>query len=790
MVGRVSLFALVLSLLAPTAGSVSSAGSQESDGARPFDDLVVLTETSRGLSIERVALDGRSLEDASSEEAQRPGVISVSPNFLVESQALPNDPQLPSQEHLSAATGYTFGVDAAGAWSRTTGSSDVVVAVADTGVRPHSEFSGRLLPGYDFVDFDVDADDPGTGGWAECPYQSSSWHGTHVAGLVAAGANGFGTVGVAPGVRILPVRVLGPCGRGSLDSIAAGILWAAGYSLDGFPMNNHPADVINLSLGGFGPCSDLEQAVIDVATSLGSLVVVAAGNSSFDAAYFSPANCHNTITVGSSLNIGSRASYSNYGSTIDVYAPGGGDPSRDGQDGLLSTVDSGGRGPKGDDYARLQGTSMASPVVSGVAALVKSMKRDATPGELAAAIRASAVGCRANTCPVGIVNAKLAVDAIVDGVVDRSIDGPVSDVIFPTKPPADPSISQDRYEGSGAAEVAEATARYADQRRSWAGRAPLRHAVIASQTSFADALTASVYAGHVDGVILFTDPERMSAATWRTITDLGITSVTLVGGPAALSETIEDRFTRFGIHVDRLWGQNRYETAVAVSEKVTRNKNYLFIASGRNFADAVSVGPILYSGVFPLVLAGSRGLDAQTQNMIIEWQDQNPSGQVVILGGYVAVPAMVEQQLAALTRPFREEDGYWGGAFCENYPSNWPRCPFDPLPVGIPSYRITRIGGADRFETAAQVATWARSRFFGGARTDVGVVSGVSYTDALAATNLLGQEGFSGPLLLTGTCTRIPKATYEGVRAYTTQRVVGNERGVCDFDAEVLRGTR
>ena len=524
---------------------------------------------------------------------------------------------------------------------------------------------------------------------------------------------------------------------------------------------------------------------------MGVLVIAAAGNESLPASFASPANCRNTLSVGSSLANGQKASYSNYGDGVDVYAPGGGSPARDRQDGLLSTVDSGYQMPKGESVGRMQGTSMAAPVVSGIAALIKSAFPNASPGEIVAALRLSATECRGMTCPTGIVNARRALASMsTQPGSEVPIDLPPSEVVIPEVPAADVSISQERYGGRDPAEVAEATARYAQFRNEIGGRQPISHAVIASQTSFADALTASVYAGHVEGVVLFTDPDRLSASTFRVIEDLGIGKVTIVGGPAAVSDNVEAFFRQKGLTVDRLWGSNRYDTAVAVAEKVMRGKRYLFVASGSNFADAVAAGPVVYADALPMVLAGPRGIDERTGALIAQWRKSNPSGDVVILGGNAAVSSSVESQLLNLKRPFTEEDGYFGGGFCENYPASWPRCPTDFIPVGIRSTDIERIGGSDRFDTAAKIARWAQSNIFTREATDVGFASGVNFADALAAVNLLGQEGFNGPLLLTNLCTRIPSSTYRAASGYKSQRIVGDENSLCEFDAGVLRGKR
>ena len=772
---------------------VAPIGSSEAltETSQSFDGVVVVQRLDGDLHVTQVDLGGRTLDQAVAEESRRDGVIAVSPNYEVEALARPSDPLLQEQEHLFGAPTAPYGVDAIGAWSTTQGSNDVVVAVVDSGVRPFAEFSGRLLPGIDFYDGDYDADDPGDGGWLGCRYDPSSWHGTHVAGLIAAGADGRGVVGVAPNVRLLPVRVMGACGSGYVADILDGVMWAAGMEVPGVPLNPNPADIINLSLGSNRLCTAAEEQIYSAVTSLGILVVAAAGNESLPATFSAPANCRNTFSVGSSLTSGEKASYSNYGSGVDVYAPGGGLPSRDGQDGVLSVVDSGYQDPKGQSFERMQGTSMAAPVVSGIAALIKSAFPGAGPSEMAAAIRRSATACRGMTCPSGIANARRALDAMNSSPdAGAPVDVPAPEVVIPSTPEPDVSISQERYGGGSPAEVAEATARYAQFRNEIGGNQPIRSAVIASQTSFPDALTASVYAGFVGGVVLFTDPQRLSAATWRVIQDLGIREATLIGGPAAVDEDVETYLKSKGLQVSRLWGSDRYATAGAVASKVQAKAPFMFIASGLNFADAVAVGPVVYSNALPMVLAGPRGLNADTGSLIAEWRRLNPSGKIVILGGTAAVPSVVERQLVSLERPFTEEDGYFGGGFCENYPISWPRCPTDKIPVGIRSTDIERIGGIDRFDTAVKIAQWAQSNVFSKEASDVGFASGVHFADALAAVNLLGQQGFNGPLLLTNQCTRLPSATYKAASGFKSQRIVGGENNLCDFDAEVLRGKR
>ncbi len=269
----------------------------------------------------------------------------------------------------------------------------MVVAVLDTGILPdHPDFAGNLLQGYDFItDAEVsrrptDARVPGAldyGDWEEADNvcyagsqaQESSWHGTPVSGTVAeATNNGVGMAGVAPKATILPVRVLGRCG-GYTSDIADAIVWASGGSVDGVPANTNPAEVINMSLGGGEPCDSATQLAINGAVSRGATVVVAAGNSSEDAANHSPASCNNTITVGATRITGGIAYYSNYGSKVDLSGPGGGG-SVDGNPGgyVWQAGYTGATTPTSGSYTYmgLGGASMASPHVAGVVALVQS----------------------------------------------------------------------------------------------------------------------------------------------------------------------------------------------------------------------------------------------------------------------------------------------------------------------------------------------------------------------------------------------------------------------------------
>jgi serine protease len=352
-------------------------------------------------------------------------VLYAEPDRLMTIQLTPNDSRYGDQWHYFEATG---GLNLPTAWDKATGAG-VVVAVIDTGFRPHADLAANLLPGYDFIgDLDVandgngrdsDASDPGDavaagecGGGQPVQAQGSSWHGTHVAGTIAAVTNNSsGVAGVAFGAKIVPVRALGKCG-GFTSDIADGIVWASGGTVSGVPANANPAKVINMSLGGGGSCDTTTQNAINSARSRGTVVVVASGNSNQNASNFSPASCAGVISVAATNRSGGKAYYSNFGSVVDIAAPGG-DVRSSGSNGVLSTLNSGSGAPGADNYAFYQGTSMASPHVAGVAALMLSKNSALTPDDVESRMKSSARAFPAtcSQCGVGIADANAAVDA-------------------------------------------------------------------------------------------------------------------------------------------------------------------------------------------------------------------------------------------------------------------------------------------------------------------------------------------------------------------------------------------
>lgn len=363
--------------------------------------------------------------------AAHPDVEYAEPDRRMHILATPNDYFYSLQWHYFEAAG---GINAPAAWDLSTGSG-VVVAVIDTGYRPHVDLVANMMAGYDMIGLDRDTNDafvandgggrdadpldPGDGVAAgECYVGSaaanSSWHGTHVAGTIAAVTNNAsGVAGVAYGARFQPVRSLGRCG-GYTSDIADAISWASGGTVNDVPPNANPARVINLSLGGGGACAITTQSAINGARSRGAVIVVAAGNSNANVSTSSPANCQGVIAVAAVDRSGGKASYSNYGAGITLAAPGGGG----GANGVLSTWNVGTTTPGADAYAYASGTSMATPHVSAVAALMFSANPGLKPGQVEQLLQSSARAFPAtcSPCGAGIVDAGAAVSSAISAL--------------------------------------------------------------------------------------------------------------------------------------------------------------------------------------------------------------------------------------------------------------------------------------------------------------------------------------------------------------------------------------
>lgn len=392
--------------------------------------------------------------------------------YLEPNDTLYNDAR-DSQWHLKAPNATRPGAaNLPGAWDIARGEG-VVVAVIDTGIVGHSDLDTNVVKGYDFISADPDgrflvandgdgrdADPADPGDWIDdvdlkepifapdesgsCDKADSSWHGTHVAGTIAALTdNTTGVAGIAHRGKVLVVRALGKCfGYGS--DISDAIRWAAGaapasgsWSTLGLPENARPARVINLSLGTVrGSCPPTRQSAIDAARAAGAVIVAATGNESSNT-ISQPANCQGVIAVTAHTNEGDKANYANAGTGTSLSAPGGGNcstsalnclPAGGGGDGTLwrfitSTLNNGRTVPGTQRYDGFQGTSMAAPHVSGVAALLLSktptLKPDTVRSLLVNSTRPFPDGTwcagRVNApCGAGMLDATRALQRLID----------------------------------------------------------------------------------------------------------------------------------------------------------------------------------------------------------------------------------------------------------------------------------------------------------------------------------------------------------------------------------------
>ncbi|CAJ5979952.1 peptidase [Burkholderia pseudomallei] len=410
---------------------VMSQWSAKSGAVRSYAQNIAPTNA---VQVERTMSDGAALlalgqkmsADNAGALAQTfaadPDVAYAEPDRRVFARTVATDPDYAQQwNYFDPAAG----INLPDAWNVTNGLPSVVTAVLDTGYRPHPDIIANLLPGYDFIsDINTgnnghgrgpDATDPGD--WvtqqeltdpsspfyqcASAP-SNSSWHGTQVAGIIGAAANnGIGIAGVSWYGKILPVRVLGKCG-GTTSDIADAMRWAAGIPVAGAPTNLTPAKVINLSLGGTGPCGDTFQQAINDVIARGTTVVVSAGNDGQATTLDRPANCKGVISVGATDSTGQRAWYSNFGSDITLSAPGSN---------ILSTSNAGTTVPTTDAYGTHSGTSLAAPQVAGVASLMLAVNPNLTPAQIAQKLASTArpspatASCLARAPGAGIVDA-------------------------------------------------------------------------------------------------------------------------------------------------------------------------------------------------------------------------------------------------------------------------------------------------------------------------------------------------------------------------------------------------
>ena len=430
------------------------------------------------------AVSGESVAATLARLRADPAVEYAEPDQRRYAHAAPNDPLYAVQPGQSGqwylqndfAT-TPSAVDAVTAWATTTGSSGIVIAELDSGVRfDHPDLlragaGGRLLPGYDFITDvftandgngrDADASDPGD--WVTtaeassvsgCTASDSSWHGTRVAGILGAITNNsIGVAGLTWSSWILPVRVLGKCGGVDSDILEA-MLWAAGLPVAGVPNNPYPAQIENLSLGATGTCPTSYQDVISQLTAKGVLVVASAGNEGGPVE--APANCGGVAGIAGLRHAGTKVGYSSLGPEVALSAPAGNCVNSGGACiySIDTTYNTGTTIPATnaytDQFNTNLGTSFSAPIVSGIAALMKAVNGNLNASQLIARLKEGATvfpsvstvptclnpanttlqnfecNCTTQTCGAGMANAANAVTAALRPIAAVAVPASVA----------------------------------------------------------------------------------------------------------------------------------------------------------------------------------------------------------------------------------------------------------------------------------------------------------------------------------------------------------------------------
>ena len=321
-----------------------------------------------------------------------PAVAAASEDKWMRAFAVANDPGRAQEWHLDS-------ININAAWDVTQGLSSQRIGVVDTGLlRGHEDMQGKVAGGFDFISSGGTA---GDGGGRDAEFQDTgdnSFHGTHVAGTIAAATNnGVGIAGINRNAQLMIVRALG-FGGGDLVDIMEGAFWLAGGQVNGVPdIGANRVSVMNLSLGSASGCSQFEQDVVNAIDAAGVVFVAAAGNDSGPVG--SPANCSSVVAVAAHGQSRALAPYSSFGAQIDIVAPGGDQRNFGQAGGVLSAL-----GPDSNSYGFYEGTSMAAPHVAGVISLLQAI--DPTTNRQKAEQLLTSTGVSCSSC-----QGKLAMDA-------------------------------------------------------------------------------------------------------------------------------------------------------------------------------------------------------------------------------------------------------------------------------------------------------------------------------------------------------------------------------------------
>ncbi len=691
------LVALLIGLSTPTPSAAEPPNQEQDHGHGIESETVLVQRTSAGLQAQGHAPDwvavtvrpGETPQQAVERLSLTPGIEAASLNYHYQlfGTAPPDDPYFPDQWHLSE-------IGLPDAWEFGEGSG-VTLAVIDGGVSA----SGADLACHTFR-YPYNAATGAPSAEPESNHANGS-HGTHVAGVaLQCSDNGIRTAGTAPATDLLPIRVSDKWGRITSGFLADGILWAV----------DHGANVINMSLGmmctaDWPACGAEDQALndaIDYAHSKDIVIVGASGN--FAQQYVSyPANHPAVIAIGATTITRSVAEYSNGGLALDLVAPGGNTAA---VDGILQESFDDSTGAWGV-YAKT-GTSFASPLVAGTAALMLDANPYLSATEVRSILRSTTLDLGTQGWdPVfgsGLLQAHAAVTAAAGALPTEipatiaggpvAVDTTVADEIAAI-------TGSDPIRLAGANRYATAAAISA---ASHTPNTPLVY--VTTGMNYPDAISIGPVAALGDAPVLLVMTDDIPGETLAELSRLSPERIVIIGGPAAVSDAVVTRLAPYAIDpIERLAGHDRYGTATEVSRSffATGSAHEVFIATGHSSPDALASGTAATASPGPILLTRATDLPVVVSDELVRLAPD----RVIIVGGIDAVSPAVEQAIVAL---------------------------------GFP---VVRVAGSDRYETSALLS----ERAFPTTPVPTMIATGENYPDALTATAYIGARG--GSLLLT-----------------------------------------
>lgn len=682
--------------------------------------------------------EGQSMDDYIEQLGASPGVVNVEADHLLRTTEVPNDPYYSFQYHHEM-------IGAERAWAKTMGTTDVLVAVLDNGFDlDHPDLKGQIVSSY-----------------ATATSMSEDDHGTHVAGIIGAAHNNrtYGA-GVAPDTGLLAIDVFEDELAYSSDVIE-GIYYAADAG----------ADVINMSLGNYF-YSESYQKAINYAHERGVLVIASSGNDFTDETHY-PSGYENVMAVGSTDRADRFSGFSNYGIEQDISAPG---------TGIWSTI-------AGGSFGSMSGTSMASPVVAGIAALVKANEPDLSNDDIAQRLYDTSVDLgAAGKDPYfghGRIDAEAALmifdieQPAVNDVYDSSVkitgtlNQAVEDAVITITNEDGEIALQEGFTGAGkfslaipkqaAGSVLTLTVRdrYGNQSEaleivvketqpdelptrisgidryqtavaiSQTGWESADTVVIATAGNFPDALAGGPLAYLEDAPILLTRSGALHAETRKEIERLGADKAIILGGSGAVSDAIEAELTEMNLATERIGGETRYETAALIAEKM--GSRSAVVANGLNFPDVLSASPYAAKNGIPILLTRSDALPKETASALEGYTSS------FVIGGTGVVS---EDVFGRLPNP-------------------------------------ERFGGKTRYDTGYEVATrlaLGNQRAF--------IATGLDFPDALTGSVLAAKN--DAPILLVRP-DKIPGATEQQLPTYRGFSIFGGTGAVSEDVKGMLR---